>query len=66
LPLLELTSAAPPVAASGELASMVTVTVPLETVPLTVRSAGRDELLGDVELPPHPVSAAAAAASDTA
>ena len=66
LPLVELTSAAPPVAASGEFASIVTVTVPLDTVPLTVRSAGRDELLGDVELPPHPVIAEATAASDTA
>ena len=42
MPLVELTSAALPVDANGELASMVTVTVLPDTVPLTVRSAGSD------------------------
>jgi len=45
---------------------MATVTVLPETVPVIVRSAGSVELEDVGLLPPHPVSAAAAAASDTA
>jgi hypothetical protein len=63
LPLEVAMSAALPVEASGELASMVSETTLPDTLPLTVRSAG-NEVLADVGLPPHPVIADAMVASD--
>ena len=52
LPADDCTSAALPVEASGDAASMVTVTVPLATLPLMVGSGG-------AETPEGPVGAAA-------
>ena len=52
LPDDDCTSAAPPVAASGEFASTLIETVPLLTVPPIVGSDGA-EPDGDVGLPPH-------------
>jgi hypothetical protein len=70
LPLEVATSAALPVDASGELASMVTLTTPADTVALIVGSCEAeepgedDDEPGDVGLPPHPATAVATAASD--
>jgi hypothetical protein len=55
-PIEVCTSAAPPVANSGELVSMATVMAPLTRVPDTIGRAGA--LLGDVGLPPHASSIA--------
>ena len=64
LPLAVAMSAALPVAASGEPASMVRVMAPFETLELMVGRLG-SVLVADVELlPPHPVIADAIAASD--
>lgn len=62
-PRFDWTSAAPPVAASGDVASTVTRTEFPEVVPLTVASCGTS--LGEVvPLPPHAVSADARVPSD--
>jgi hypothetical protein len=65
LPDADCTSAAPPTVASGELASTLTVTAPLDTDPFTVGSAGA-ELLGLEGLPLHPGRNAPSAANEAA
>jgi hypothetical protein len=68
LPLDVATSAALPVDASGELASIVIEMTPPTTVALIVRSDGSveppDDPVDEVGLPPHPVIADAIDASD--
>ena len=61
-----LTRAALPTVFKGELASMLSVIVLATMLELIVGSAGRVLLppLGEVELPPQPVTASAIAASD--
>ena len=64
LPFGVATSAALPVEASGELASMVSVMAPLDTLEFMMGRFGNVLVAEVVEPPPHPVSAEAAAASD--
>src|SRR4029450_11274828 len=64
LPDDDCTSAEPPTVASGEAASMVTLTAPLATLPLIVGSAGT--LLGDGGDPPPQPSTAPSDTSETA
>src|SRR6185436_7309568 len=64
LPDDDCTSADAPTVASGDAASMVTLTAPLATLPLTVGNAGR--LLGDVGDPPQDPSTAPSDTSETA
>lgn len=56
VPVDAVTVAAPPTAASGDAASIVSVSVRLTRVPETDGSAGAE--LGEVELPPHAGNAA--------
>jgi hypothetical protein len=64
VPVDTVTIAAPPTAASGDAASIVTVRVRFDTVPDTDGTTGAE--LGDVLLPPQPGITAPRVNSDTA